>query len=149
MSKGIFSRQSKLPPDAGIAAIEFALLAPAMLMLMLGIAQLGVALFNYLSLADAVSTGTRTFAMSRGAAAPLSATTSIMRAAAATLAPANLTIALSVNGVACATDTTCATALVSGQPATITATYPCSVLLLGTNFAPNCLLKASTTGRVE
>jgi Flp pilus assembly protein TadG len=135
--------------NAGTSAIEFALLAPTVLLLMFGITQIGLSLFNYISLADAVSTGTRTFAMSRGSASPLTATKSIMQAAAANLASANLSITLSVNGVTCATDAACATALVSGQPAKVAATYPCSVLIMGVNFAPGCTLSSSTTGRVE
>ena len=44
---------------AGTAAVEFALVLPALLMILVGIIQFGVALNNYLELTDAVQAGDR------------------------------------------------------------------------------------------
>jgi hypothetical protein len=37
----------------------------------------------------------------------------------------------------------------AGQPATVAATYPCSLAVYGYNFAPTCTLSAQMTGLVN
>ena len=44
----------------GIAALEFALIAPVLLLMIFGMATFGIAMNNYLTLTDAVRAGSRT-----------------------------------------------------------------------------------------
>jgi Flp pilus assembly protein TadG len=50
----------------GSQLVEFAVVAPLLLVLILGIATLGIGLNNYITLTDAVSQGSRAFAASTG-----------------------------------------------------------------------------------
>jgi Flp pilus assembly protein TadG len=144
--------------ENGIAAIEFALIAPVFLFLLLGLVQFGLALGNYVMLTNAVSVGAMQFAISRSDTTPYTDTVSAIKAAAPILTPANLTITLSVNGTACATDSACSTALTAAapssggslQPAAVTATYPCGSMLAGFNFwASTCQLTSTMTEGVQ
>ncbi len=135
--------------EKGAAAVEFALIGPLFITIMLGAFQFGLAFYNFLQVGNSVSVGARTFAMARGNASPYTSTTSAMQSASASLISGNLTITLSVNGTACSTDSTCETALTQGSPATVTASYPCNLVIVGINFLPSCSLRSTTTGRVE
>jgi Flp pilus assembly protein TadG len=138
--------------NGGAEAIEFAVLTPVLLLLVAAPIQFGLTITNYEVLTDAVGAGARQFSVSRGVSStPLTTTVSVVQSAAPSLASATLTIALSVNGTTCTTDTTCTTALSSAQglPSTVTATYPCNLTVMGINFAPNCTLSAVTTMMVE
>lgn len=134
---------------SGAAAVEFALIAPVLFLLAVGTAQFGLTLANYVMLTEAVSSGARQLAVSRGISTPYSSTVSLMQSAAPTLS--TMTITTTVNGTACATDTACSTALstAAGTPATVTATYPCDLTVMGFNFAPNCTLSMTTAERIE
>jgi Flp pilus assembly protein TadG len=137
--------------SAGVAAIEFAFLAPVLFMLLVGTAKFGLALNNYVMLTEAVADGARQLALGRGAANSYTTTTNQVKSTASNLTAANLTITLSVNGTACTSDSTCQTALstAAGQPASVTATYPCDLLVMGVNFAPGCTLSSRTTEMIE
>jgi len=148
----VIGRQDKLTKDnAGNAAVEFALVAPLLCLLMMGMAYFGIALNNYVVLTDAVAAGARNLSLSRGASTPYSSTTSLINNSAAGLTTASITVTVTVNGTACSTDTACQTALNSaqGQQANVSATYPCNLVVYGNNYAPSCTLSASTTERVE
>jgi len=144
--------------ENGIAAIEFALIAPVLFFLLLGLVQFGLTLGNYVMLTNAVNVGAMQFAISRSDTTPYTDTVSAIKAAAPTLTPASLTITLSVNGTACATDSACSTALIAAapssggslQPAAVTATYPCGAMLAGYNFwASTCQLTSTMTEGVQ
>ncbi len=131
-------------------AVEFALIGPVLFLLVLGASAFGIATNNYIQLTGATSIGARQLAISRGAATPYSDTVSQIKGAAPSLTPGNITITLKVNGTACATDAACTSALVAGAPAQVIATYPCNLVIYGTNFAPSgCTLSANTTERVQ
>jgi Flp pilus assembly protein TadG len=134
---------------AGAAAIEFALVAPMVLLLVLGMCQFGITLNQYLTLTNAVRSGARQLSMSRGDATPWTDALNQIYGSAPNLTPGNLTITLSVNGTACTNDKTCGTALAAGLPMTVTASYPCSLAFFGYNFASACTLSSQTTERVE
>ena len=85
---------------AGTAAIEFAFIAPALMLLALGTVQFGLTLNNYISLTDAVRTGSRQLAVSRGGSTPYTDTVNQIYRSAPNLTRATLTIAVSVNGTA-------------------------------------------------
>ena len=137
----------------GVASVEFALLAPVLFLLVLGMCQFGITLNQYLTLTNAVATGARQLAISRGSATPWTNTVNQVYSAAPNLTQGSLTITVSVNGTACATDTACQNALTAvgttGAPAKVAASYPCSLAFFGYNFASVCNLTSQTTERVE
>jgi Flp pilus assembly protein TadG len=133
----------------GTAAVEFALVAPMLLLLVLGMCQFGITLNQYLTLTNAVRSGARQLSMSRGDATPHTDTINQIYGSAPNLTQASFTISLLINGTPCTTDAGCVTALAAGLPATVTASYPCSLAFFGDNFAPICTLSSQTTERVE
>jgi Flp pilus assembly protein TadG len=128
LAAAVPARSRKVAPrrrQGGIAAIEFALLAPPLLVIVLGIAQFGWLLGNYVMVTNAASSGARYFAAERGAATPYTSTTTQVTTSAAYLTSGNLSITTYVNGTQCTSDSDCATALsaAANSPATVTVTY--------------------------
>ena len=122
--------------NRGAALVEFALVAPMLLLIVFGTAQFGVTLGQYVMLTNAVGVGAMQFAISRGDTTPSSDAWTAITTAASTLTPASIKMTLSVNATACVTnastlsaaqaaDTTCATALTNnvGKPAQVSASY--------------------------
>ena len=136
---------------AGTAALEFALVGPVLLLLMLGIFQLGITLNNYQMVTGAALSAARQLALSRGTSTPKTDTVTQVYASAPVLTQASFTITLSVNGTPCATDPLCQTALstAQGQPAAVTVSYPCNLVIYGHDYAPSCNLISTTTERIE
>src|SRR5262245_55395871 len=56
---------SRLRPDGGQSIVEFVIVLPFLLMLLLGIGQFGVAFHNYLEITDATRVGARAAAVKR------------------------------------------------------------------------------------
>jgi Flp pilus assembly protein TadG len=137
----------------GIAALEFAVVAPVLFMLLFGIIQVGITFNNYLLLTNAVITGARTLSVSRGAATPFADTTNAIKNSAPTLTAAQLNahITTRVNGTACASDTACASALntATGQTAFVMATYPCDLTIMGVSYAPGCTLTSQAAQMIQ
>jgi Flp pilus assembly protein TadG len=136
--------------ERGAVILEFAVLAPVLLLIMLGIAQFGLTLNQYVMLWNGVGVGATQFAISAGASStPYSGTISQIEQIAPTLTPANLTFTFTVNGTACATDAACQAALAlpanALTPAVVAASYPCSLTVLQYNFFPGCTLTAQVT----
>lgn len=136
---------------SGAAAVEFALVLPFLLTMLLGIIQFGITLNNYLELTNAVRTGARELAVGRTSTTPYTTATAAITSSAANLTAGSISYTLSVNGTACNSDSSCKTALstASLQPATVTATYPCSLTVMGVNFLPGCTLTSTTTDMIE
>ncbi len=136
---------------SGTAAVEFALVAPILFLLMMGIAKSGIVFNNYIMLTEAASAGTRQLALSRGAATPNTTTVSMIRRAAAGLRSESLTIIMTVNGTTCGSDLPCATALTgaANTSAVVTLSYPCDLTIFGVNFAPGCRLSSTRAQRIE
>ena len=142
---------------AGAAAVEFALILPALLIILVGIIQFGVALNNYLELTDAVRAGARTLAISRSsvnAATPYSTTITAIDSSAANLTSGSITTTISINGTACTNDSGCQTAIAAAQggSASITATYPCLASTFEfyvKYFASGCVLTSTTADLIE
>jgi Flp pilus assembly protein TadG len=137
--------------DSGVSAVEFALIAPVLLSIVLGLCQFGLTLSNYVTLTGATQAGALLFGISRGAATPQTGTVNQIETSAPNLTPGQLTVTLSVNGTACTTDAACATALSAGagKPAAVTASYPCNLVVMGINFSPTCTLTVNTTEIVQ
>jgi Flp pilus assembly protein TadG len=62
------THQTKLAEERGQSMVEFALVMPFLVFLLLGICQFGLAFHNYLSITDAARVGAREAAVSRTAA---------------------------------------------------------------------------------
>jgi Flp pilus assembly protein TadG len=134
----------------GVSAIEFAIISPVLLTIMLGIFQFGLAMNQYLNLTNAVAQGALTLALSRGTTTPYTSTTAAITAAAPNLVPAQTAITVRINGVACTNDATCSAALVAGQAALVRGTYPCNLVVMGVNYAPNgCNLSAQSAQMIQ
>ena len=134
----------------GVSAIEFAIISPVLITILLGIFQFGSAMNAYLVLTNAAAKGALTMALGRGTAAPYTTTISAIAAAAPNLTPASITTTVTINGTACSTDAGCTTALVAGVSAVVRTTYPCNLTVMGINYAPNgCTLRAQTAQMVQ
>ena len=132
--------------------VEFAVVLPVLLLVLLGMVQFGLTLNQYVMLWNGVGVGAMQFAISGGASStPYSSSVSLIQSMAPTLKPANLTITFTVNGTACATDAACQTALQnnSNTPAVVSATYPCDLTVMGYNFYPGCSLTAQVAELVQ
>ncbi len=135
----------------GASAVEFALLAPILLMLAVGMAQFAIGLNQYIILTEAVRDGARLLSIARGSTTPYTSTVNQVKSSAGTLTTSSLNITTTVNGTACATDTACQTALssASGAAAAVSASYPCKLQVMGINFVSNCTLSSTTTEMIE
>ena len=76
---------------------------------------------------------------------------SAITSAAPNLTAGSVTVTTKVNGTTCSTDSACSTALstAAGESATVTATYPCNLTIMGVNFASGCTLSATTADIIE
>jgi Flp pilus assembly protein TadG len=135
----------------GSSVIEFTLILPVLITVLFAIIAFGITLNNYIELASGVSASSRILSISRGATTPFTSTQAALTGAAANLDPARLTanFVITVNGTACTTDAACVTALknASGLPATVTASYPCTLGLV--NLQTGCNLFSQSTQAVE
>jgi Flp pilus assembly protein TadG len=116
----------------GTVAIEFALVLPLLLTLLLGIVQFSLIFNNISVLTNATAAGALVFSQGRSLPSPRSAAVTQIQTAAASLVQADLTITTSVQGAGCANDSGCLTALSSAYPggsASVTVTYPCPLIL--------------------
>lgn len=139
-----------LDDTAGIAALEFALISPVLLAILLGMFSFGVAMKDYLVLTSAAGQGALTFALSRGTTTPYATARAAILAAAPTLTPASLAVTIKVDNVVCASDAACSTAQVAGKSAAVTATYPCTLSVMGINYKPGgCTLTTSTAQMIQ
>lgn len=135
---------------AGVAAVEFALITPVLLAMLVGMFSFGVAMKDYMILTSAAGQGALTFALSRGTVTPYATTRAAILAAAPTLTAASISITVKIDNVACSTDATCAAAQVAGKSAAVTATYPCTLKVMGVNYKPGgCTLSASTAQMIQ
>lgn len=140
----------------GTVAVEFALIGPVLLLAMVGMFVFGIALNNWVILTNATEAGALQFMVGgvNPDNTPWTDTTNAIYNSAGNLIPfvkANLTITLSVNGTACASDASCLTALQANEkkPAFVQATYPCSLTVLAHNYAPSCTMTVKTTEPIQ
>jgi Flp pilus assembly protein TadG len=143
--------------EDGVAAIEFAVLAPMLVLLLMGTVEFGLVLANYVQVTNAANVGAMTFSISRSDETPWTDTKNAITAAAPSLTSSNLTITFSVNGTACTSDSSCNTALTNAAPsggtltpASVTVAYPCGTMLTGYSFWPStCQLSSTMTEGVQ
>ena len=128
---------SRLSRTDGQAFVEFALVLPLLVLLLMGILQFGLAFHNYLSITDATRVGARAAAVKRTAGACAAATTAIQ----------NTVSAKQWSEIS--TRITCTTpdGTDTGDPVKVTVTYPYSIGLPGVSASGD--LTASATERLE
>ena len=151
--------------EEGSSLFEFAVVLPVLSMLLVGIVYGGITFYDYSILANAVADGAATLAMARGnngvqgSSAPCTAAQQMVKTSAYTLDQSHVNTALPTflgpenstaksscsvttgtnpsNGGACTVAAPCQI-LVSGETATISATYPCNLTVpfSGINLCP-------------
>ncbi len=147
----------RLPPrmlrrpsrEDGQALVEFAILLPLLLLILVGSMKFGLTLNNYLTLTDAARVGARQLALSRGLTTnPCAAAEQRATVAAGGLSSSQITYSESFSP---GTDncTNSATTWNEGDTATFTASYPCDLTILGVSFFSGCRLSASASEAVE
>jgi Flp pilus assembly protein TadG len=149
-----------LSEEEGASLVEFAIVSSMLLLpLTTFILSFGTFMTNQMQLINAVDIGARAVAVNGGITLnPCSVASSAVIGAAPGLNPSQLTFSYSFNGVPYS-GTSCPSAtlltgaaanLAGGTTATVTATYPCSLMIFGRNFMPNgCAMKASTSEMVQ
>jgi Flp pilus assembly protein TadG len=146
--KKILMRYRNNRREDGQALVEFALLLPVLLIVLLAIMQFGLLFQNYLTLTDAVRAGSRVLAVGRGSSDPCAAAVTATKNAGGNLDLTGKVKTSITNDNANGTTCTTQGDLVQGNSATVTATWPGNVTILGvTFFSTN--LSASATERIE
>jgi Flp pilus assembly protein TadG len=135
----------------GIAALEFVLVAPALLMVIFAGAELSILLARYMTLENAAVVGAKQFAFSAGVSAtPYDDAVNAIQGSASTLNLPSSGISLSVNGAACTTNAVCGNALQAGTGyVTVQLTYSCAGLNMFYNMLPVCSISSQQTERVQ
>lgn len=116
---------------------EFAIVVPILLLVLLGIMQLGVVYNNWVTLTDAARAGARKAAVCRSGCSPNASTATVnaVKNSAANLNQSNLSVSVTSSWT-------------QGSDATVTASYPWSVNVMGVVVASGTM-SATTTERVE
>jgi Flp pilus assembly protein TadG len=130
-------KRQRKSSDSGQAIVEFALILPVLLLIVLGIIQFGRLYSNDETITNATRAGARVAAVSRTASDPVGATIQAVKNAAPNLDPSQVTVTV-----------TPAPPWQPGSSVTVTATYPYSIDLLGM-VVKSGTLSSSTTERVE
>jgi Flp pilus assembly protein TadG len=150
--------------ERGTATVEFALVVPIFLIVLMGMFSMAGFLNKYLQLTDAVEIGARSMAVMRGVTAdtdPCALAATAIQNAAPQLTAASMTYTFVItsgsaaspttNTYSTATCTAGAAELTQGLPVTVTVNYPCSILsmsfgpLYNFNIVPSCNLQAKIT----
>ena len=154
--------------EDGNALVEFALVAPVMLMIMMGIIVIGSTMSNYLQLIEATASAARTVAVARSNTLnPCTTVTSAVTGGAPLLNSSNMTFTLALNNSAGTNlgtygpttgSLSCSSAsytsgapsyLQQGGSASVTVTYPCNLSIYGRNYWSGCTLQAQTTEMIQ
>jgi hypothetical protein len=142
----------------GQAAIEFALVLPVLLLLIVGILKFGVLYNHYITLTDSVRVGARSLSLGRGLPDPCTPALTQTKNNALSLNLTDSQITLYVENVANQQPSVCSTlvpmkddppTMAQGNQVTVKATYPCDLVIMGINLYPGCTLKASATEAIE
>jgi Flp pilus assembly protein TadG len=128
------TRRPRTHDENGQTMVEFAMVLPILLVVLLGIFQFGVTFKDYVALTDAVRAGARTAAVSRFSATPVADTTARVKSA-SDLSGSKVNVVVTSTWV-------------HGDDVVVTAKYPYSINLLGVVVASGNLT-SSTTERVE
>ena len=134
----------------GVAALEFAIVSPVLATLLLAMFQFGIGMQQYMNVSNAATQGALALALARGGTTPYTTATTAVKSAAPNLTAASITTTVTIGGSACTTDSACTTKLTSGATASVTVSYPCSLSVMGVNYAPSgCSLVAQSAQMVQ
>jgi Flp pilus assembly protein TadG len=144
------------------------MVAPIMLMIMMGIIVIGQTMGTYVQLIEATSNAARTLAVSRSNTLnPCTTMTSAVSGGAPLLNSANLTYTLALNSslganlgtygpnqgsLSCSSSSYTSgppSYLQQGGSASVTVTYPCNLTIYGRNYWSGCTLQAQTTEMIQ
>jgi Flp pilus assembly protein TadG len=128
---------SRLRREGGQAFVEFVIVLPILVMLLVGIAQFGLAFHNYISITDATRVGARAAAVKRTAGACDAARTAVENTVSA-----KQWIEITTRG-----SITCTEGANVGDQVKVTVKYPYEIGLPG--FSATGDLTASATERLE
>jgi len=128
-------KRNAIRGERGQALVEFTIILPILLLLILGILQFGIVFNNYITLTDAVRAGARQASVGRSVADPAGAAVSRVRASAAGLDQSKLAV-------------TVTSPWTQGADVKVRATYPYDISLLGMVVQSGDLVSESTE-RVE
>ena len=128
-----------LPKQRGQTLVEFAIVIPLLLMVMMAIYQFGVVYNNWVTLTDAARAGARQAAVSRGLADPNGTAVSRVKASATDLDQSKLVVNVTPPD---------GSGWTQGADATVQASYPYSINIMGIVVASGNL-NVSTTERIE
>jgi Flp pilus assembly protein TadG len=139
--------------EEGSALVEIALVMPMLLAVVTSIFAFGVGFNNQLTLTSAVGSGAQQLQLIRTTTTdPCADTLTAIKNAAPSLTGNSISLSFNFNGTEVDNTNSCAgdqTYLVSGQPVTVTAKYPCVLSIMpmgyGTKFVSNCQLSAKVT----
>jgi Flp pilus assembly protein TadG len=120
---------SRIRREDGQAIVEFALVLPLLMAILLGIVQFGIVFNNYETLTDATRVGARKAAVTRFIGDNGASAIAAVKNAATGL---DLSSPGAVTVTSCPPDTTCTTNdwSTTGNEVTVTATYPYSIKIL-------------------
>jgi Flp pilus assembly protein TadG len=123
--------------EKGQTMVEFAIIVPILLTILLGIVQLGIVYNNWVSITDAARAGARKGAVCRTGCTPdaTTATVNVVKNSAADLNQSSLGV-------------TVTSTWAQGADVTVKASYPWSVNIMGVVVASGTMT-ATTTERVE
>jgi hypothetical protein len=144
--------------ERGAALVEFALVLPILMTLVMGLLMSGIFINQYLELTNAVAIGGQVLAVDRGNTTDpcLDAVTAIQNTA-PLLTPSNIKFSFTLNGVSFPSSGTYAGGgssyctggaadLIQNANVEIIATYPCSLQIFNNaNILPGCTLTAEIT----
>ncbi len=138
--------------EDGQALTELAVVLPVLLLVATGIGAFGITMVNYLRLVDAVNDAARQMVIIRSQTSdPCATLSALVESGAQTLTASKLSYTFEFNGTTY-TGTTCtagASNLVQGASGKIAVTYPCSLAVYKSSFAPGCTLQAATTELIQ
>ena len=146
--------------EEGASLVEFAIVSSMLLLpLITFIMSFGSFMTNQMQLINAVDVGARTVSVNGGMTLdPCSIASSAIIAAAPNINSSQLTFSYSFNGAPYSGKTCASTSLTTGSAAnlaggttaTVTASYPCNLMIFGRTVTPSgCVIKASTSEMVQ
>lgn len=130
-------RAGSIRSERGQTAVEFALVTPLIIVMLLGVVQVGIAFHDYITLTDAARAGARKAVVSRFTGETNAQMQQHVRDAAGDLDQSKLQVTVDDP-----------TPTVSGSTITVTAKYPYSIHLLGLVIADGSLT-STMTDRLE
>jgi Flp pilus assembly protein TadG len=133
---------SRMHDERGIAAVEFALVAPVLLMILGGIADFGLLMVGKSQLSDAVGQGIQ-YALASGPSVAGATVRNLIQAA-APLAGLVPTVTATVTGPACYCTSGTPVALVTPSTA-LTGSYTCTGTCAGSGVAPGAYIIVTAT----